>query len=75
MESFASDLSHQVLQARRRRGELSLPQQDFSRELPNLIAQRPCLKFWQTGEAELFSEDGTDREIVPISGSYRTKRK
>lgn len=71
--AIASDLSYRVLQARRRRGELSLPQQDFSRERPYLVPQRPVIRFWDMGEGQI-GLDETDREIVPVSISYRTRK-
>lgn len=75
MESFASDLSHQVLEARRRRGELSLPQQDFSRERPYLVPQRPVIRFWDASEGQVWlTEDGSDQGGCARGGRDRSLR-
>lgn len=71
MTAFASDLSYQVLEKRRREAELSTPQADERGGLPHLcLVQRPVIRFWDAGEGQLAIDPGdgpqmADREPTP----------
>ena len=76
MTSFASDLSYQVLEMRRRRGELTTPQAYEGGGLPYLPVQRPVIRFWDAGEGQLVFDtgDGVQRHETPVPVPYLSGR-